>query len=41
MRTRNETTSASNGGKECVGNSSETENCNQEECPSGIFNFGQ
>jgi len=32
-RTRNETTPASNGGQECEGDSTETENCNQEECP--------
>jgi len=32
-RTRNETTPASNGGRECEGDSTETENCNQEECP--------
>jgi len=32
-RTRNETTPASNGGQECDGDSTETENCNQEECP--------
>jgi len=33
-RTRNEATPASNGGQECEGNSTETETCNQEECPS-------